>query len=76
VTILFTGVNFINVLPASFARKDPESATKTENLTVFFALLGSAHIKAAHKMLMKLTRGSYGSVISIYLIKIEALAPK
>jgi len=34
---------------------DPESAKKTDNLTVFCALLGSAHIKASQKMFMKLT---------------------
>jgi hypothetical protein len=28
---------------------------KTDNLTVFFALLGSAHLKADLRMLMKLT---------------------
>ncbi len=30
---------------------------KTDNLTVFSSLLGSAPAKAAHKMLMKLTLG-------------------
>jgi len=34
---------------------DPKSTKKTDGLTVLFALLGSAHIKAALKMLMKLT---------------------
>jgi hypothetical protein len=37
-------------------RTDPESAKKTVKLSVFFALLGSAHLKAAHRMLMKLTQ--------------------
>jgi len=35
-------------------------------LTVFFALLGSAHVKAAHKMLVKLTTdGSIGAIQKI-----------
>jgi len=46
-------VNFINVLRADFA--DPESAKKTDKLSVFLALLGSVHIKAARRTLMKLT---------------------
>jgi len=49
------GVYFINVLWAAFACPDPESAKKTDNLTVFFVLSGSAHIIAACRMLMKLT---------------------
>jgi len=47
--------NFINVLLAAFVHADPESAKKTDSLTVFFALLGSACITAARKMLMKFT---------------------
>ena len=49
------GVNFNNVLPAAFTLADPKSAKKQLDLTVFFALLGSACVKAAHIMLMKLT---------------------
>ncbi len=48
-------VNFINILRAAYMCADPESAKKTDNLTVFFALLGSVCIKAARKMLEKLT---------------------
>ncbi len=44
------GVNFIKVLRAAFARADPKSAKKTVKLSVFFALLGSAHIKASRKI--------------------------
>jgi len=54
---LTPGVNFINILRKALACKDPKSAKKTDGLTVFFALLGSAHIKAFCKMLMKLTPG-------------------
>ncbi len=39
------GVNFINILQAAFARGNPESAKKINNMTVFFAPLGSAHVK-------------------------------
>jgi len=34
---------------------DPKSAKKTDNLTVFFVLLGFVWIKTAYRMLMKLT---------------------
>jgi hypothetical protein len=51
------GVNFIKVLRAAFAGANPKSAKKADNLTVFFALLGSACVKAACKTLMKLTPG-------------------
>jgi len=51
---LTTGVDFINVLRAAFAHTDPKSPKKTDNLNVFFALLGSARTKAALRMLMKL----------------------
>ncbi len=34
---------------------DPKSAKKTVKLSFFFVLLGSACVKAAHRMLMKLT---------------------
>jgi len=38
---------------------DPKSAKKTYGLTVFLGLLGSECIKAAHKMLVKLTPGGH-----------------
>jgi len=51
------GVNFTHVLRAAFTRADPKSAIKLLNLTVFFALLGSARVKAARRTLVKLTPG-------------------
>ncbi len=54
---LTAGVNFINVLPAAFRLADPESAKQIDNLTVFFALSGSARVKAARRTLMKLNPG-------------------
>jgi len=60
------GFNFINILRAAFAHSDPESAEKTDNLTVFFVLLGSAHIKAAHKTFIKLTPGEHSTFCGLY----------
>jgi len=40
---------------AAFMLADPKGAKKTDNLTVFFAPLGSAHLKAASRTVMKLT---------------------
>ncbi len=51
---LTASVNLTNILKAAFVCSDPESAKKIDNLTVFFALLGSAHAKAAYIILMKL----------------------
>ena len=51
------GVNFTNVLLAAFTNADPKSAIKLLNLTIFFALLGSSHVKAACRMLVKLNPG-------------------
>jgi len=51
------GVDFINNLRKAFTNVCPKSAKKADSLTVFFALLGSGRVKAACKMLMKLTPG-------------------
>jgi len=40
------GVNINNILHAAFMGADPKSTKKTDNLTAFFVLLGSAHVKA------------------------------
>ena len=52
---LTTGVTFTNVLGAAFMCADPKSAKKTVKLSSFIALLGSARVKAACRMLVKLT---------------------
>ncbi len=52
---MFPWVNFINILGAAFRQADPESAKKTDNLTVYFVLSGSEGVKDAPKMLVKLT---------------------
>jgi len=39
----------------------PNAQKKADGLTVLFALLGSAGVKAARKMLVKLTRGQWQS---------------
>jgi len=54
---IISSVNFTNVLSTTFKQGDPESVKKTNNLTVFFALSGSARVEAAGRVLMKLTRG-------------------
>jgi len=48
-------VNFTDILGAVFECAETKSAKNTDNLTVFFGILGSEHIKAVRKMLMKLT---------------------
>jgi len=47
--------DFTNILREAFTQTDPKSAKKTDGLTVFFVLLGSARIKGFRKMLVKST---------------------
>ena len=42
------GVKFTNILCAAFTRKDSKSKKKDSPVKQFFALLGSARVKAAH----------------------------
>jgi len=51
------GVDFINMYTCSFCACKSQKRKKTDNLTVFFALLGSALVSAAHKMFVNLTLG-------------------
>ena len=44
-------------LRTAFTQADPKSAIKLLNLTVFFAVLGSARVKAARRTSVKLTLG-------------------
>ncbi len=53
------GLKFINVLCTAFTRADPKSVKKTVKLSIFFTLLGFTSLKAACKMLMKLTPGRH-----------------
>ena len=50
-------VNFTNILQSAFTHADPKKCKKTVRLSSFFALLGSACVKAACRMLVKLTQG-------------------
>jgi len=43
------GVNFINMFTHSFYSSRSQKHKKTVNSSVFFALLGSAHVKALYK---------------------------
>ena len=49
-SLVAPGVNFTNILCAAFTHADPKSAKKTSQLKQLFALLGSAGIKAACKL--------------------------
>ena len=55
------GVNFINVFKRNFyARRSRKRKKQLEMTFCAFALLGSASIKAARKMLVRLTPGGEG----------------
>jgi hypothetical protein len=64
------GVNYINVLQTAFRQKDPKSAKTTVKLSVFFVLLGSAHIQAARRM-MKLAPVQCHALIWHVIIEIN-----
>ncbi len=52
---LTQGVSFTNMFTRSFYARRSRKSKKTDDLTVFLMFLGTAHAKAARKMLMKLT---------------------
>jgi len=57
---LITGVNFTNLICAAFTLADPKSIKNQLSCQYLFTLLGSEHVKVAHRMLMKLTPGLVG----------------
>jgi len=52
------GVNFTNILCAAFTSLDPKCAKRQSSHQCLFALFGPKHVKAAYKMLVKLTPGA------------------
>jgi len=52
---LTPGVNFTNKFTLSFYAHRSQKCKKTDDLTFFFTLLGSASVKAVSRSLMKLT---------------------
>ncbi len=54
-----SGVNFINILFIAYWRADPKSVKIQSSCQYLFVLLGSVHLKAACKMLMKSTPGAW-----------------
>jgi len=56
-TAELSGVNFINILRAAFTCADPKSIKWYRQLDWVLMLSGSAHVKAAHKTMMKSTPG-------------------
>jgi len=54
------GVNFTNILHPAFTSADPKSVKIQLSCQYLFSLLGSVRIKAARKMLFKLTPGGFG----------------
>jgi len=66
--VAFTGLNFINVLHAAFTLADPKSVKRYWWLNwIFFTLLGSTSVKAAHKTLVKLTLGRPSQTLVTFL---------
>ena len=70
---LSSGVNFINVLTSYFYARRSQKRKKLLNLTVFFALLGSARVKAACRMMVKLTPGVNTTKLFLLNIKLGHL---
>ena len=61
----WSGVNFINVFTRSFYANRSQKRKKLLDLTGLFVLLGSARVKAAHKMLVKLAPDCCGCCTSV-----------
>ena len=77
-TLHCLGVDFINVFTRSFYTLRSRKHKKLLDLTVFFVLLGSAHVKAARKMLVKLTicrRGGGGMSAYARALLVQQLRP-
>ncbi len=49
------GLNFTNIFKLSFYARRSRKRKKTDDLTVFFMLLGSVSVKAVRRTLMKLS---------------------
>jgi len=47
------GLNFTNIFTLSFYARRSQKHKKTDNLSVFFTLLGSTHVKAVRRTFMK-----------------------
>ena len=65
-----TWVNFIKMFTCSFYTHRSGKRKKLHDLAVFFALLGFARGKAAHKMMVKLTPGFDESCATTYTFRL------
>jgi hypothetical protein len=71
------GVNFINILQAAFTNADPESVTIQLNCQYLFALFRSERVKAALRILMKLTPVvNIINVLLVHFLYESAFLPK
>jgi len=57
--------NFINILSATLKPQIPKAQKYRKAIILSFALLGFGHLKAANKMLMKLTPSHVSGVVPI-----------
>jgi len=63
------GINFTNILHEACTSIDPKSEKKDWQLDCIFVLLGSAHVKALRKMLVKSTPDADSECC--YLLKVD-----
>jgi len=59
------GLDFINILRKAFLYADPKSIKIQPSCQYLFSILGSAHVEAVCKMLMKLTPGLVAAIQSL-----------
>ncbi len=67
--VAYSVVDFTNIFIRSFCARRLWKRKKTDDLTVFFTLLGSAHVKVVCRMLMKLSPGAIGSIRKRHSLK-------
>ena len=70
------GDNFIYVFTRSFYTHRSQKRKKLLNLTAFLALLGCAFVKAARKMLVKLTPDFCASLVDVGIVRLARVQPE
>jgi hypothetical protein len=62
-----SGVNFTDIFTHSFCACRFQKRKKTDDLSVFFTLLGSARIKVVRRTLVKLSPG----IVKIFTVTVQ-----
>ncbi len=64
--VIFSELNFINILRAAFTREDPKCVKMILKLSIFLMLFGSTSGKASRETLMKQPHDSLHIILCLY----------